>query len=289
MKFKNKFVKTLSLIFIFLFFILILSYLNKCDTSSSQCAIVHFIDVDQGDAILIQVNNKNLLIDSGPSSAKNKLFNYLKKLKITTFDYVIATHPHEDHIGNMSILIRKYNIKMFLSPKITSTSETFEDMVTSLNDKKLKINVLKENSNLIDLGENTSIDIHTLQNINDTDNLNLYSPIIKFTFKNTSFIFTGDAETDNELDLIKRNINIKSDVLKVGHHGSNSSSSENFIKTIYPKVAIISVGENNSYGHPSVETLNTLEKFNIKILRTDLNGPIILKSNGSSISYYSIK
>lgn len=289
MKFKYKFIKNFPLLFIFSFFIIILSYLNNSHLPTSDYAIIHFIDIGQGDSILIQVNNKNLLIDSGPASSKDKLFAYLNKLKISTFDYIIASHPHEDHIGNMPLLIRKYNIKMFLSPKATSTSETFENMVTSLNDKHLKINVLKENLNLIDLGDNTSINIYTLPNTNSDDNLNLYSPIIKFTFKNISFIFTGDAETENEIDLLKRNINITADVLKIGHHGSNTSSYEDFIKKVSPKLAIISVGEDNSYGHPAKEVLNILNKYNIKVLRTDLNGSIIIRSDGSSISYLTAK
>ena len=126
------------------------------------------------------------------------MLNYLDKLDIFKLDYVIATHPHEDHIGNMDALIRKYHIGKFLAPKATASTITFENMVTALNDKNLKISVISTGSNSINLGTGTSITFYTLPNININDELNLYSPIIKFTYKNISFLFTGDAELENE-------------------------------------------------------------------------------------------
>ena len=204
------------------------SLYNKTNSNSNYLS-VHFIDVGQGDCILINVNDYNLLIDSGPSTARNDLLNYLDKLDIFKLDYVIATHPHEDHIGNMDALIHKYHIGKFLAPKATASTITFENMVTALNDKNLKISVISTGSNSINLGKGTSITFYTLPNININDELNLYSPIIKFTYKNISFLFTGDAELENEKFLTDNKINIKSDILKIGHHGSSSSTSEVFL------------------------------------------------------------
>ena len=252
--------------------------------SNSNYLTVYFIDVGQGDCILVNVNGYNLLIDSGPSSARKSLLGYLDKLSISKFDYVIATHPHEDHIGNMDAIIRKYHIGKFLAPKVTASTLTFENMVTALNDKNLKISVISTGSNSINLGKETSIMFYTLPNLNTDDELNLYSPIIKLTYKNISFLFTGDAELKNEEFLIKNEINLRSHILKIGHHGSSSSTCEAFLNSVNPKVAIISVGSNNKYGHPADSTLNLLKNYHIKLYRTDLLGTIILKSDGSSFS-----
>lgn len=259
------------------------SLYNKTNSNSNYLS-VHFIDVGQGDCILINVNDYNLLIDSGPSTARNDLLNYLDKLDIFKLDYVIATHPHEDHIGNMDALIHKYHIGKFLAPKATASTITFENMVTALNDKNLKISVISTGSNSINLGKETSIMFYTLPNLNTDDELNLYSPIIKLTYKNISFLFTGDAELKNEEFLIKNEINLRSHILKIGHHGSSSSTCEAFLNSVNPKVAIISVGSNNKYGHPAASTLNLLKNYHIKLYRTDLLGTIILKSDGSSFS-----
>ena len=259
------------------------SLYNKTN-SNIYYLTVYFIDVGQGDCILVNVNGYNLLIDSGPSSARKSLLGYLDKLSISKFDYVIATHPHEDHIGNMDAIIRKYHIGKFLAPKVTASTLTFENMVTALNDKNLKISVISTGSNSINLGKETSIMFYTLPNLNTDDELNLYSPIIKLTYKNISFLFTGDAELKNEEFLIKNEINLRSHILKIGHHGSSSSTCEAFLNSVNPKVAIISVGSNNKYGHPAASTLNLLKNYHIKLYRTDLLGTIILKSDGSSFS-----
>ena len=152
------------------------------------------------------------------------------------------------------------------------------------DDKNLKISVISTGSNSINLGKETSIMFYTLPNLNTDDELNLYSPIIKLTYKNISFLFTGDAELKNEEFLIKNEINLRSHILKIGHHGSSSSTCEAFLNSVNPKVAIISVGSNNKYGHPAASTLNLLKNYHIKVYRTDLLGNIILKSDGSSFS-----
>ena len=250
---------------------------------------IHYIDVGQGDCILIQVNNKNLLIDSGPSSNRKSLLDYLENLNIKKLDYIIATHPHEDHIGNMDTIIRRYNIGSFYSPKVTHSSTTFENMISSLVDKNLKINILNRGVTGINLGENTSVSVYSpLENLY-SDNLNDYSPIIKITFLNNSFLFTGDAEISTENTVLSQNENLKCDILKIGHHGSSTSTSPDFITAVNPSVAIISVGKNNPYGHPTPEIISLLNSLNIKTIRTDINGSIIAISDGSNIKIYNIK
>lgn len=270
---------------ILIFAICILNFFNINSKSYiNNDLIIHYIDVGQGDCILIQVNNKNLLIDSGPSSNRDDLLNYLQKLNIDKFDYIIATHPHEDHIGNMDTIIKRFNVSNFYASKIINTSISFENMISALVDKSLKVKVLKSGTNTINLGLNTKVEVFSPEENIASDNFNDYSSVIKISFLNTSFLFTGDAENFTEDYLISNNCNLKSDVLKVGHHGSSTSSSLKFLKAVNPSVAIISVGNNNTYGHPSLQTLTSLKNMNIDTYRTDLNGTIILSSNGNIIN-----
>ncbi|MBW6411252.1 MBL fold metallo-hydrolase [Clostridium sp. YB-6] len=247
--------------------------------------IVHFINVGQGDSTLIQVNNKNLLIDSGPKESRNNLLNYLESLNIKTLDFVIATHPHEDHIGNMDKIIKKYTILNFYAPKVESTTNTFEKMIDALKSKGLKINVIKRGVNSINLGKNTKVTIFTPIE-NHYENLNNYSPVIKIEYGEISFLFTGDAEKEIEKTLLLKKENLKSDVLKVGHHGSSTSTTESFLKEVNPSIAIISVGDFNSYNHPNESVLKRLEKNNTTIYQTNKNNTIIIGSNGKSLTKY---
>ena len=286
-KFNNKFFKILSSIFIVIIFILFFNLNNNANFKNKM--IIHYIDVGQGDCILIQVNNKNLLIDSGPSTNRKYLLNYLKKINIKKLDYIIETHPQDDHIGNMDTIIKRYNVEKFYSPKVTTSSDTFDSLLSALVDKNLKINVLKKGTNQINLGKNANLKVLSPKKDFTSDNLNNYSPIIKINFLNNSFLFTGDAETSDENLVLFENNDLKADVLKVGHHGSSTSTSLDFLNSVDPSVAIISVGKNNSYGHPSQKVLSLLDESNIKTLRTDISGNIIVISDGKNISITNIK
>lgn len=286
-KFNNKIFKILTSIFIVIIFILFFNLNNNANFKNKM--IIHYIDVGQGDCILIQVNNKNLLIDSGPSTNRKDLLNYLKKINIKKFDYIIATHPHDDHIGNMDTIIKRYDVGEFYSPKVITSSDTFDSLLSALVDKNLKINVLKKGTNQINLGKNANLKVLSPKKDFTSDNLNNYSPIIKINFLNNSFLFTGDAETSDENLVLFENNDLKADVLKVGHHGSSTSTSLDFLNSVDPSVAIISVGKNNSYGHPSQKVLSLLDESNIKTLRTDISGNIIVISDGKNISITNIK
>lgn len=282
---KYKLIKKLKNTSIFILVILSLFLLkgllkNKSTSINTNEIKVHFIDVGQGDAILVQVNNKNLLIDSGSKSEKNKLIEYLDSINIPQFDYIIATHPHEDHIGNMSYIINNYKIINFYSPKVQNNTTAFENMAESLSRKNIKIKILKANINNINLGENTLVEVLS-PNLDSYDNLNNYSPIIKISYGNNSFLFTGDAEESVEGEVLTQYFNLKSDVLKIGHHGSSTSTGKNFLDKVNPKIAIISVGKENSYGHPTKETLEKIK--DTTVYRTDINGSIIITSDGKSL------
>ncbi|WP_090089485.1 MBL fold metallo-hydrolase [Clostridium uliginosum] len=256
---------------------------KSIQNSNSNEMLVHFIDVGQGDSMLIQANGKNLLIDSGPKTGKDNLLNYLKSLNISKLDYVIATHPHEDHIGNMADIIKKYDVSNFYAPKVEHTSKTFEKMIESLQSKNLKINVIKKGVDSINLGKGTKVTVFSPTQ-DSYEELNNYSPVMKIEYGKTSFLFTGDAEKEVEKEILNNNDDIESDVLKLGHHGSSTSTTKNFLKKVNPSLGVICVGNNNTYNHPNKDTISRLKDNNVTIYQTNKEGTIVLSSNGSTIT-----
>lgn len=243
--------------------------------------VTHFIDVGQGDCILIQVNNKNLLIDSGTTDSRKKLIKYLKNNKIKKLDYVVATHPHEDHIGGMASIIKAFDIGEFYAPKATASSEAFVDMVIALKNKNIKINVAKPSISL-NLGPSTSC-VMLSPTSSTYENVNNYSSVIKVSYKSSNYLFMGDTEELAEQELIKNGYDLKSQVLKVGHHGSKTSTSKEFLDIVSPEISIISCGFYNTYNHPNKGTLGKLKKINSIVYRTDLDKNIVLISDGLKI------
>ncbi|MBU3155402.1 MBL fold metallo-hydrolase [Clostridium estertheticum] len=275
-----------ALICVSLIFIIVcitISYKSTIKTSLAleNNMVTHFIDVGQGDCTLIQVNNKNLLIDSGTSDSKQKLIRYLKKNNIIKLDYIIATHPHEDHIGGMASVIKNFEIGEFYAPKAITSTGVFTDMIHALRDKNLKIKIAAPNTSL-NLGPNATCFMLS-PNKTTYDNLNNYSCALKISYKNSTYLFTGDIETQAEQEILANNYDLSADVLKVAHHGSKTSSSKEFLAKVYPKIAIISCGIDNDYGHPNKETLDRLKKLNTIIYRTDISKTIVLISDGSKI------
>lgn len=246
--------------------------------------MISYMDVGQGDAAYIKVNGNDILIDAGPRSNSKELLEQLKAKNIDDFELVIATHPHEDHIGGMVDVFREYEVKAFYSPKITHTTKTYENLVKAVKDEGLKTKELKSGM-VIDLGEGAKFEVFTPQK-SEYEELNDYSPIMKLSFGDTSYLFTGDAEKLAEEEaLSKYKTSLDSDVIKFGHHGSSSSSSNAFIEAVSPKYGIISCAKDNKYGHPHRETLDIIKKYNIKTFRTDTDGEIILTSDGKSINF----
>lgn len=242
---------------------------------------VHYIDVGQGDSILVQINNKNLLIDAGDKDHKEKLKSYLKKQGVNKLDYIVATHPHGDHIGGMAEIINNFQVGKFYAPKITSSTNAFENMVDALKKKNNKINVAKTG---VSFKLDDKVECEMLApNSSKYDDVNNYSAVIKLTYGNTKFLFTGDAQKLSEKEILLNKSDLSCDVLKVGHHGSSTSTSKEFLEKVKPKIAVISCGKDNDYGHPHKETLTSLKSINSKIYRTDLDGSILLISDGNKV------
>lgn len=244
---------------------------------------ISYLDVGQGDATYIRVNDLDILIDAGPKSDSDKLMKQLEEKNIDDFEIVIATHPHEDHIGGMTKVFEKYDVKSFYMPKVTNTTKTFENMMKAVSNEGLKVKLIKEGTS-IDIGEGAKFEAYSPTK--DTyDNFNDYSPIMKLTYGNKSFIFTGDAEKDVEKEVVKKYSNeLKADVIKFGHHGSSTSSTKEFVEAISPQYGIISCGVDNSYGHPHREILDIIKNMGIESYRTDKQGQITITSDGDTIN-----
>lgn len=243
---------------------------------------VSYLDVGQGDSAYIRVNDFDILIDAGPRSDADALMEQLEAKNIDDFDMIIATHPHEDHIGGMVKVFERYDVKNFYMPKVTHTTKTFENMVNAVANEGIKIKTIKEGMSF-DLGDGAKIDVYS-PIYESYEEFNDYSPIMKLTFGETELIFTGDAEAHAEQDVLaKYPSDLSGDVLKFGHHGSSTSSTEEFLKAVSPEYGIISCGVDNKYGHPHKETLEKITKYNIKAYRTDTQGQINLTSDGKNI------
>ncbi|WP_346846303.1 ComEC/Rec2 family competence protein [Clostridium sp. UBA3061] len=278
----NRTLFILSIIFFVSFFLLGYTSKNSINTKLKDSETrIHFINVGQGDSILIENNNFNILIDSGPNSAKDTLISYLKKYKIKKLDYLIASHPHEDHIGSMDDIVNNFYIEEFIMLKVLSTDKNFSNLVNALKSKGLTIRNINDDLK-IQLSEDNYIDFLWTGDISD-DNLNNHSIVIKYINKNTSFLFTGDMEEEVENILLASKKSLESTVLKVAHHGSKTSSSKGFLSKVNPRIAVISCGMGNDFGHPHKNTLKALENLNSKILRTDINGNIIIKTNNDKL------
>jgi competence protein ComEC len=236
---------------------------------------VHFIDVGQGDAILIETPSKNVLIDGG--NRGTTVVTYLKDQGLNSLDLVIATHAHADHSGGLINVFQSIPVKEVIDPGVVHTNKTFEDYLTLIDLKNIKFTVGQANM-VRDFGDGTVMVIAHPSDpygspINDT------SIVVRMTFGEISFLFTGDAERPSEEQILRQGYNLKSTVLKVGHHGSNTSTTASFINAIAPEVAIIMVGQGNRYGHPHDETLLRLTNAKIDIYRTDIHGTIIITAN----------
>lgn len=238
---------------------------------------VHFIDVGQGDAIFIRTPTKNILIDGGERG--DLVVNYLKANAITHLDLVIGTHPHSDHIGGLVTVLQSITVKEVIDPGIIHTSKTFEDYLTLIDEKNIRFTEGRA-GNYRDLGDGAILEIlHPA--IPSSSHLNDASIVTKITFGQVSFMLTGDAEEASEQAILfQSRLSSKSTILKVGHHGSHSSTTQPFLDAVNPEVAVIMCGKDNTYGHPHEETLTKLSQASIDIYRTDIHGTIVITTDG---------
>jgi competence protein ComEC len=223
-----------------------------------------------------------MLIDAGNNSDSKLLLSYLRKNNIKKLNYVVGTHPHEDHIGSLDTVINNFKIGNVLLPNIIHTTKTYRDVISAIKNKNIKVTKPKI-GNTFKVGDSTCVILAPRDK--KYHNLNDYSIVIKVIFGNTSYIFTGDSEKDSEEEMVRNRISLKSNVLKVGHHGSRSSTSDAFLNEVSPQYAVISCGRKNDYKHPHRETVEKLRLKGIPLYRTDESGTIISTSDGNSIEF----
>jgi competence protein ComEC len=249
---------------------------------------IHFIDVGQGDSELVISGGKTMLIDAGEVDKGMVVVNYLDKLGIEKLDYIIGTHPHSDHIGGLTDLIKNFEVDNVILPKIADeyvpTTRVYENLLDIISEKKLKINQAKSGDE-IRLGDAT---VAILSPLFDDEELNNYSVVTLITYGSNNFLLTGDAEKKVENALLKEASLPKIDVFKAGHHGSKTSNSSNFLKVLKPKIVAIECGD-NSYGHPNQEVIDRFLEYTDKIYRTDVDGTIVMKSDGRQINVHCRK
>ena len=239
---------------------------------------VHYLDVGEADSIFIELpNGETMLIDAGETQDEEKIADYIENLNYDTIDYVIGTHPHADHIGGLAYIIKNFEVKNIYMPKVATNTKTYENLLKTIKSKSLSITVAEKNKKIINT-ENLKAYFLAPEN-KKYDELNNYSAILKIVFQDKSFLFMGDSEAYVEKTLT----DVSADVIKVGHHGSDTSSSTSFIERVNPEIAVISVGENNKYDHPDKEVIKAYEKLGTKIYRTDLNGNIVVSTDGYSL------
>lgn len=258
---------------------------------------VYYFDVGQGDSSIIKYKNKTVLIDAGEKDMGGTVVGYLNDLGIERLDYIIATHPHSDHIGGLPEVISSFEIGTVIAPRVsdemTPTTKVYERFLTALSEKGLRLTAAKTGTvySLADESlenDNTAFEIIAPVK-DDYDDLNDWSVGIRLVHGETAFIFTGDAEKGAEKDMIESGAELAADVLKTPHHGSGTSSSKAFLEAVDPSIAIISCGDDNSYGHPHAETLDKFKEYGIKYYRTDGCGTVTVYSDGESIKVVTEK
>ena len=270
--------KSKSLIKIFLLFLLVI-YVNGC--TKEKLFSVHIIDVGQGDSIFIQTpENKRILIDAGDEEAEHTVYSYLKRKGVKKIDVLIATHPDTDHIGSMDYIIDKFKISHFYMPDAKTDSEAFYNLLDSCRDKNLKIEYLTK-GDILKIDSSTTMEILSPSTITDKNNLN--SIVSLLNYKGYEFLFTGDAEKENESEILSSCNLPDIEFLKAGHHGSSSSSTNEFIEKLKPEAVAISCGYNNDYGHPHRSVLDTFRENGSVVYRTDKNGSLVFYCDENGI------
>ena len=245
---------------------------------------VHFIDVGQGDCTLVLCGEKALLIDAGENGHETEVLNYLRSMKIDKLDYIVATHQHSDHIGGIPEVLEEYEADNIIMPRLTKaqtpTNSTYTAFLKALQNTDAKIISAKPGLKYT-LGD---AEFEILGPVtDDCEDINSMSAVTKITYGQNTFLVTGDAERDEELEIIENGSNLDCDVLKAGHHGSSTSSCKDFLDAVTPEICVISCGADNDYGHPHEKAVNRILKHTDEIYRTDICGSIVMTSDGENI------
>ncbi len=265
------------LVFLFIMLFLAMAYImfNRQEVTNlpdeGGSFQVHFIDVGQADAALVVCDGHAMLIDGGNAEDSDLVYSYLERHGVKHLDYMVASHAHEDHIGGLSGALNYATVGTAFCPVTEYGSKVFQSMVKYLDDQE-KVLTVPEPGERFTLG---SAWVEILGPVKEYDDTNDTSIVLRIDYGETSFLFTGDMETGAEQDLMESGADVRATVLKAGHHGSDTSTSYQFLREVMPKYTVISVGEGNSYGHPSEEVLSRFRDAGTEVYRTDMQGHII--------------
>ncbi len=253
-----------------------------CDLPPNGELCIHFIDVGQGDCILVLLpSGQTMLVDAGDNGLGPTVVQYLKEQGVTRVDYLVATHPHADHIGGMPDVIKFFDIGEVYMPRTTHTTQTYERLLLAIREKGLRITEASAGVVLFDLPDLRAVFVAPVSS--GYDNLNDWSAVLRIEYGDTAFVLAGDAEAKSEEEMVSSGVKLTANVLKVGHHGSRTSTTLGFLTAVSPEIAVISVGAGNNYGHPAPETLSRLASAGAKVYRTDLHGTVKVVSDGHSV------
>lgn len=257
---------------------------EKAEPVDGVCR-VHYIDVGQGDCELIECNGKYMLVDAGENGHETEVMNYLNSHNITKLDYVVASHHHSDHIGGLAEVLEEYEVANVIMPRLseeqTPTNSTYKAFAKALKASNAKVIEAKPGATY-DLGGG-KVEILGPVTV-DVEDLNSTSVVLRFDYGSTSFLFTGDAETDEENTILENGADVDCDVLKVGHHGSTTSSGKKFLDAVSPSICVINCGEGNDYGHPHKEITKRIKNYTGDTYRTDICGDIVITSDGAELT-----
>ncbi|MEF2964623.1 ComEC/Rec2 family competence protein [Paenibacillus sp. M1] len=240
---------------------------------------VIFLDVGQGASqLLISPSGRTMLIDAGNNNMEEQMLDYLSQYGVGKIDVVIGTHPDADHIGGLDAVIDHHEVGAIYMPKVQSNTKTFESLLTSIRNKGLKVKSAQAG---LEPDWDDQVKVSMLAPVEANDDSNNMSAVLKVSYGETSFLLTGDAERASEAAMLDAGEDVRADVLLVGHHGSKSSTSPDFLRQVAPEFAVIQVGD-NSYGHPKQEILDRLSKSGVRVFRNDLQGTVEIASDGQN-------
>ena len=258
---------------------------ESSQTETTDMINVHYIDVGQGDCTLIVCGGETLLIDAGENGHEQQVINYLNSVGVKKLDYIVATHQHSDHIGGIPEVLENFGTNNIIMPRLTEaqtpTNSTYTAFLKAIQKSDAKVIASKVGAEYV-LGEATFEILGPVTN--DAEDINNMSVVVKVTYGENTFLFTGDAETDEETEVIDTGSNLDCDVLHAGHHGSYTSSSKDFLNAVTPEICVISCGADNDYGHPHDTALKRIKKHTEEIYRTDICGSIVITGDGSTLS-----
>ncbi len=244
---------------------------------------VHFIDVGEGDSILLTCGKQTMLVDAGSETAGDDVVDYLRAQGVAKIDYLVSTHPHRDHCGGLAEVVQNYPVKTAYSPVTESDNEYFSNFASAAAKAKLDITVPAADDTFT-LGDATVTVLGPRGDYESLDNVNNMSLVLRVDYGATAFLLTGDMEYAEETALLDAGCDVGCNVLKAGHHGSEDSTGYRLLSAAGPDTCVISCGEGNDYGHPHDRLLSRLEDAGVEILRTDQNGTVVCVSDGSTVT-----